>query len=196
MNKKQLQKQKDLVEKINATYNPGDKLKVKQDSGHIQEWTMKAPASLLGGHTAVIWVNEHPSCYAADRVQFAPPDRVEVFVHFEDNGQDFSYFKISFYPDFGFGTVVEAGPFQNEIWSQYSVISGKPVKGGHLVISKSPQDESLKLKHKIENVIIAGEGKCPNCKKKGKFSEHNEHCDDCVAEAFENEQKELENGEA
>jgi len=188
-------KQTDLVAKVNAAYGVGDKILVKQDDGSLQEWTMKAPASLLGGHTAVIWANEHSSCYSAERVKFTGPDRVEVFVHFEDNGQDFSYFKISFYPDFKFGTVVEAGPFQNEIWSQYFVISGKPKKGGHLVISKSPDDESLKLKHTIENIIVSGKGKCPKCKKLGTFSEHNEHCDDCVAEAFENEQKELDHDE-
>lgn len=62
-------KQEELIKKINATYQPGDKIKVKQDCGEILEWTMREPASMMGGHTAVIWVEEHRSCYSAERVK-------------------------------------------------------------------------------------------------------------------------------
>jgi hypothetical protein len=65
-----LKSQQKLVEKINAAYNTGDKVYVKLDTGKIVVWTIKAPASLLGGHTAVIWIDEHSSCYSADRVLF------------------------------------------------------------------------------------------------------------------------------
>jgi hypothetical protein len=62
--------QKKLVEKINELYKDGDKIKVRQDSGEVVEWTVKNKATMLGGHTAVIWISEHCSCYSADRVIF------------------------------------------------------------------------------------------------------------------------------
>ncbi len=65
-----LKSQQKLVDKINSTYKVGDKIKVKQDDGQVFEWTMSAPADILGGHTAVIWPEEHPSCYLASRVIF------------------------------------------------------------------------------------------------------------------------------
>lgn len=64
-----LKSQQALVARINETFQPGDKVIVKMDQGNNVIWTLKAPASLLGGHTAVIWCNEHPSCYLADRLQ-------------------------------------------------------------------------------------------------------------------------------
>lgn len=69
MNNK-LQKQNDLIEKINEAFKPGDKIKVKLDDGTIVEWTMRHPATLMGGHSAVIWAEEHTGCYAAGRLQF------------------------------------------------------------------------------------------------------------------------------
>lgn len=59
-----------MVEKINRRFEPGDKMNVRMDDGSIVEWTMQYPASILGGHTAVIWCKEHSSCYLADRVVF------------------------------------------------------------------------------------------------------------------------------
>lgn len=59
-----------LIDTINARYTVGDVLSVRQDDGSILQWTMKHNATMLGGHTAVIWVKEHVSCYAADRVIF------------------------------------------------------------------------------------------------------------------------------
>ena len=68
MNKKHTQKQEALVKAINEAYKVGDKIKVRQDDGKVVEWTMKHPATMLGGHTAVIWAEEHTGCYAADRI--------------------------------------------------------------------------------------------------------------------------------
>lgn len=65
-----LKSQQDLVDKINSTYQVGDKIKVRQDNDEVVEWTMKYKASILGGHTAVIWCEEHSSCYQASRVVF------------------------------------------------------------------------------------------------------------------------------
>lgn len=59
-----------LVDNINNRYKIGDTLKVRMDSGEIVNWTMKHEATILGGHTAVIWANEHKSCYLASRVVF------------------------------------------------------------------------------------------------------------------------------
>lgn len=142
-------KQTDLVAKVNAAYGVGDKILVKQDDGSVKQWTMQAPASILGGHTAVIWAEEHSGCYIAERVIFPKKERYAVKIEFEDNGQDFTFFNASFYPDFQFGTVVKAGPFQNSIWAGMSILSGLPVVGGHLSVSKSPTDEVIAIKHKI-----------------------------------------------
>jgi hypothetical protein len=60
--------QQELVNKINAAYGVGDAIKVQLDSGEIVTWTVKHPATMLGGHTAVIWIKEHASCYNASRV--------------------------------------------------------------------------------------------------------------------------------
>lgn len=65
-----LASQKKLVERFNAAYKVGDKMKVEQDSGLILEWTVAYPASLMGGHTAMIWPEEHRGAYLASRVQF------------------------------------------------------------------------------------------------------------------------------
>lgn len=61
--------QQKLVDAFNAKHKEGEKVQVKQDDGSIAEWTVKHPASMLGGHTAVGWYNEHSSCYALDRVE-------------------------------------------------------------------------------------------------------------------------------
>lgn len=58
------------VEKFNSTYKVGDKIKVRQDDGSILEWTTRHEATVMGGHSAVIWVEEHRSAYAAERVVY------------------------------------------------------------------------------------------------------------------------------
>lgn len=65
-----LKSQQKLIEKFNSTYKVGDTIKVRQDNGTIEEWTVSAPASMLGGHTAVIWAEEQRGCYMASRVIF------------------------------------------------------------------------------------------------------------------------------
>lgn len=62
--------QQRLIERINRAYQVGDKIQVRQDDGKVVERTMRHESTLLGGHTAVIWVEEHSGCYAADRVVF------------------------------------------------------------------------------------------------------------------------------
>lgn len=68
MKQPSLKRQLAIVEKFNNAYNVGDTVNVKQDDGSVIEWTVKHPATILGGHTAVIWINERVGAYAADRV--------------------------------------------------------------------------------------------------------------------------------
>lgn len=62
-------KNQSMINSFNDKIKVGDVIKVEKDDGQIVEWTVKAPASILGGHTAVIWVNERPDCYRLDRVR-------------------------------------------------------------------------------------------------------------------------------
>ena len=58
-----------MVIMFNNKMKIGDKIKVEQDDGQVVEWTVKSPASILGGHTAVIWVEEKAGCYLLERVR-------------------------------------------------------------------------------------------------------------------------------
>lgn len=58
-----------LMDKINTAYKIGDKMRVKQDDGSIEIWTVRHPATYMCGD-AVIWCNEHSSAYLAERVVF------------------------------------------------------------------------------------------------------------------------------
>jgi hypothetical protein len=53
---------------FNEKYKPGDQLNIKMDSGEIKQVTVKCPATILGGHTAVGWFNEISGCYDLSRV--------------------------------------------------------------------------------------------------------------------------------
>lgn len=56
------------VNKFNKTYNVGDKVKIRFTPTVIEECTVKAPASILGGHSAVVWLKEVESCYSMKNV--------------------------------------------------------------------------------------------------------------------------------
>lgn len=55
------------VDGFNQTYKPGDPVRVLDDSKNEFMDTVKAPASVLGGHTAVAWLQGKGS-YLIDRV--------------------------------------------------------------------------------------------------------------------------------
>lgn len=57
----------DKVELFNLKYNVGDKVAVKDDDGNEFTDTLKAPASVLGGHTPVAWL-EGKGSYLLERV--------------------------------------------------------------------------------------------------------------------------------
>jgi hypothetical protein len=61
-------KQQKLVDDFNAKYNPGDPCKLKKDGGEIQDVTVRAPATLMGGHTAMGWFKEISRAYMLERV--------------------------------------------------------------------------------------------------------------------------------
>jgi acetylornithine/succinyldiaminopimelate/putrescine aminotransferase len=57
----------DRVELFNKTYTTGDKVIVKDDNGNEFTDVVKAPASIMGGHTAVAWLEDKGS-YLLERV--------------------------------------------------------------------------------------------------------------------------------
>lgn len=56
-----------MVYNFNKTFSVGDRIKVKMDNGEIKQCTIKSPATLLSGHTPVIWLNEISGCYLLER---------------------------------------------------------------------------------------------------------------------------------
>lgn len=52
---------------FNMTYHVGDRLKVRLDSG-IEERVLAEPATILGGHSVVIWLEGVTGCYDIKRV--------------------------------------------------------------------------------------------------------------------------------
>lgn len=63
----EIDQQQIIVDYLNETYKVGDIVKVKQDNGVYMDCTIQHPASILGGHTAVIWTNEISGAYLASR---------------------------------------------------------------------------------------------------------------------------------
>lgn len=61
------------VARWNAANPVGTPVKVEMDSGEIRETRTRAPAGILGGHTAVIWVDGIEGCYLLSRVTRRQP---------------------------------------------------------------------------------------------------------------------------
>lgn len=57
------------VADFNSKYKVGDKIRLELDNGKIKDMTLKYGATILGGHSVVIWLNELYMCYSADRVR-------------------------------------------------------------------------------------------------------------------------------
>jgi hypothetical protein len=47
----------------------GTKVRVKRDNGDVVETTTRSAAHVLGGHTAVVFVDGISGCYALERVE-------------------------------------------------------------------------------------------------------------------------------
>lgn len=65
---KKLQK---IVDSFNAKFPVGSSVLLRKDSGII-ETTVRAPAEILGGHSAVGWFDGVVGCYAIDKRVSAP----------------------------------------------------------------------------------------------------------------------------
>lgn len=57
----------DKIELFNQKYQVGDSVNVKDDNGNIFVDTIKHPATIMGGHTAVAWLQNKGS-YLLERV--------------------------------------------------------------------------------------------------------------------------------
>lgn len=62
-------KQAKMVKDWNATYPVGTAVKVRMDDGTIKDSKTIAEASLLGGHTAVAWLEGFRGCFDLERVK-------------------------------------------------------------------------------------------------------------------------------
>lgn len=65
---RQLSMEEELQEKVNVfnlNHSIGDKFNIKRKDGIF---TTKSKASILSGHTAVVWFNEFSSCYDIDHL--------------------------------------------------------------------------------------------------------------------------------
>jgi hypothetical protein len=61
--------QERLVAAWNETNPVGCKVEVTRDRGEVQQTTTRSEAQMLGGHTAVIWLDGIAGCYALERVK-------------------------------------------------------------------------------------------------------------------------------
>lgn len=57
------------VDKWNASYPVGQKVKLTMDNGEVRETTTRSPAEVLSGHTAVCWFVGVTGCYLLDRAE-------------------------------------------------------------------------------------------------------------------------------
>lgn len=57
------------VHSFNKSVLIGGRVKIEMPDGEIKIVTVKAPASILGGHSAVGWFNEISGCYSLDKVR-------------------------------------------------------------------------------------------------------------------------------
>lgn len=73
------------VDLFNANHPIGQSVSVKLDNGERRVTTTRSQASVLSGHTAVIWLDGISGCYALDRVtplpmaEPAPRPRTETY---------------------------------------------------------------------------------------------------------------------
>jgi hypothetical protein len=57
----------------NVMHPVGAAVKVRRDNGEVQDTKTISPAEMLGGHTAVIWLEGISGCYMLDRVSASQP---------------------------------------------------------------------------------------------------------------------------
>ena len=55
-------------DKFNAAHQVGAAVSVKLDGGEVRETVTNSEAQVMGGHTAVIWLDGIRGCYDLERV--------------------------------------------------------------------------------------------------------------------------------
>lgn len=55
-------------DKFNAAHRVGASVSVKLDSGEVRETVTNSEAQVMGGHSAVIWLDGIRGCYDLERV--------------------------------------------------------------------------------------------------------------------------------
>ena len=61
--------QQKLVDRWNSRYPVGVEVRVTKDLGEVVETKTRSEASMLGGHSAVIWLEGISGCYLLSRVK-------------------------------------------------------------------------------------------------------------------------------
>jgi hypothetical protein len=56
----------------NAKHPIGTQVDVRMDNGETTRTITRSPAEMLGGHTAVVWLEGIRGCYMLDRVKVQP----------------------------------------------------------------------------------------------------------------------------
>ena len=56
-------------DKFNAAHQVGASVSVKLDSGEVRETVTNSEAQVMGGHSAVIWLDGIRGCYDLERVK-------------------------------------------------------------------------------------------------------------------------------
>lgn len=57
-----------VCDKFNASHQIGAAVSVKLDGGEVRETVTNSEAQVMGGHTAVIWLDGIRGCYDLERV--------------------------------------------------------------------------------------------------------------------------------
>lgn len=69
------------VERFNAIAVVGMPVNYRDDLGKTKEFKLRTTASVLGGHSAVVWLEGKSGCVAVDRVSFIAGDDDEFMGH-------------------------------------------------------------------------------------------------------------------
>lgn len=65
---------KKAVDKFNKQFPVGTPVVLRTDAGSDLETVVEEPARVLGGHSAVAWLQSMPGCYAVERVRARETD--------------------------------------------------------------------------------------------------------------------------
>ncbi|WP_203452787.1 hypothetical protein [Rhizobium sp. rho-13.1] len=68
------------VDEFNARYPVGVAVSVKLDNGETKETKTRDKAGVLGGHSAVIWLDGITGCYLLDRVTVRPTPALKTSI--------------------------------------------------------------------------------------------------------------------